>query len=91
MNKDEMRALLDALQGDIFYSEDEEGFDVTVDDFDGFDDDWAEVDRDYDDPEGVEAFLDMLEEKCDRQEGDYYVTYYFDGFYVEIGYSSFDI
>ena len=68
-----------------------ETLDVTLEDFEGFDEDWAEIDREYDNPEAVNAFLEMLEAECSSQEGDFYVTYHFKGFDVQLGYASFDI
>ena len=43
------------------------------------------------DEEAVDAFLEMLDAQCVSHEGDYYVTYHFKGFDVQIGYASFDI
>jgi hypothetical protein len=93
MTYEKMVAMLEALGQDVYYDyyEKNHKFDVTLYDFEGFDDDWDEIYRDYDDPEAVEHFLDVLEEESLSCEGDYYETYYFDGFSVQIGYSSFDI
>ena len=66
-------------------------YDVTMEDFEGFDDEWDEVMRDYTDEELVDAFLDALEEQALRAEGDFYRTYYFDGYAVQLGYASYDI
>ncbi len=63
---------------------------ITINDFEGFDEDWSEVERDYADEEMVEALEEFLE-CAERTEGDYYVTYYFEGFSVVVGYASFDI
>ena len=71
--------------------EDDYCLDVTIQDFEGFDKNWREIDRDLDNPEALGAFLEMLEAECSSKEGDFYVTYHFDGFDVEIGYASFDI
>ena len=64
---------------------------VDLQDFEGFDDDWSEVEREYDDEEAVGAFLEMLEAECFSSEGDYYKDYQFDGFVVRLGYASFEI
>ena len=66
-------------------------YDVTMEDFEGFDDDWDEVMRDYEDEELVDTFLEALEEQALRVVGDFYTTYYFDGYAVQIGYASYDI
>lgn len=71
--------------------EDEEGFHVTVEDFGGFDEDWCELEREYEDEEGLDAFLKMLERECVSKEGDMYVVYHFEDFDVEVGFASFDI
>lgn len=91
MTREMMMDALVALGADASWYEYDGVFRVELQDFDGFDDDWDEVDRDYDDPEAVEAFLDMLDASCLSREGDYYVTYHFDGFDVHLGYASYDI
>lgn len=92
MTREMMVAAVEALGEDVSLWERSDGtLDVTVEDFEGFDDDWSEVDREFDDEEAVDAFLEMLERECVSQEGDFYVTYHFDGFDVQLGYASFDI
>lgn len=95
MTKEMMMAQIEALGHDAFVDEYEEDgemvISVTLRDFEGFDDDWSEIMRDYDHPEQVEAFEEMLEEECIEEFGDLYGYYVFDGFTVELGYSSFDI
>lgn len=91
MTYEMMLEMLEGLGRDVFFDEVEDGFDVTVYDFEGFDDDWSEIERDFDDPEAVEHFLDVLEEESLSHEGDFYVVYHFEGFDVELGYTSFDI
>jgi hypothetical protein len=63
---------------------------VVVQDFDGFDDDWCEVDRQYDE-DSVDEVLSWLAEKADRVEGDFYSYYFFEDLVVSVGYASFDI
>ena len=63
---------------------------ITVDDFEGFDEDWSEIMRDYDE-EAVDGLIEWLEEHCISEDGDFYSYYYFEEFDVELGYSSFDI
>ena len=89
MTMTEILEMLEALGDDVFVDECDEGVEITFDDFEGFDEDWHEVMRDYDHPELVDAFFDMLDEyPC---EGDLYVTYHLDGFDVKVGFTSFDI
>ncbi len=63
---------------------------VIVDDFEGFDEDWCEIEREYDE-EKVDALQEWLEEHCECEYGDFYRYYEFDGFSVKWGYSSMDI
>lgn len=63
---------------------------VTIQDFVGFDEDWNEIDREYDE-EKVAAFYSWLKEHCIGCECDYYKDYIFDGFVVRVGYESYDI
>ena len=63
---------------------------ITVDDFEGFDEDWSEIMRDYDE-EAVDGLIEWLEEHCISEDGDFYSYYHFEEFDVELGYSSYDI
>lgn len=64
---------------------------VTLEDFEGFDDDWHEVDREYDDESAVESFVEWLESASLSHEGDFYCVYHFEGFDVVLGYASYDV
>ena len=63
---------------------------VTVEDFEGFDEDYNEVDRDYDE-DAVEAVYDKLSDTCISEDGDYYCYFHFEGFTVIWGMASMDI
>ena len=92
MTREMMLTAIEALGEDASLWEYSDGtLGVTIEDFEGFDDEWSEVDREYDDEEAVDAFLEMLEAECSSQEGDFYVVYHFEGFDVRLGYASFDI
>lgn len=92
MTREMMLTAIEALGADAsLWDEEDYCLDVTLEDFEGFDADWSEVDREYDDEEAVEAFLEMLEAECSSREGDFYVVYHFEGFDVRLGYASFDI
>lgn len=92
MTREMMVAAIEALGADASLWERSDGLlDVTFEDFEGFDEDWSEIDREYDDEEAVDAFLEMLDRECVSREGDFYVTYHFEGFDVQVGYASFDI
>lgn len=91
MTYEMMIATIKALGADAIYYVRGSEIHVDIDDFESFDDDWDEVMRDYDNPEAVSAFEEMLEAECLRQNDDFYTTYYFEGFSVVLGYTSFDI
>lgn len=87
--------MLEDLGNDVIYFDLTDTVDhyISIDfnDFDGFDDDWGEVDRDYDNPEKVDGMLEFLEKHCSSKEDGYYTIYHFDGFDVQVGYTSYDI
>lgn len=64
---------------------------IELNDFEGFDEDWSEISREFDNPEMVERFVRMLETGCLFKEDDLYVVYHFEDFDVQLGYASFDI
>ena len=64
---------------------------LTLEDFEGFNENWHEVEREYDNEEAVNALLDWLETNCIEQREDFYIYYNFPDFQVIVGYSSFDI
>ena len=47
--------------------------------------------RDFVDEAGVDALLAWMEEHASSVEGDFYRVYHFDGFDVEVGFTSYDI
>lgn len=87
-----MKEQLEALCKDISFWEwdDENKLDVTVEDFEGFDEDWDEVYADIDD-DAVEKMIEWLESHCDSHEGDLYHYYTFGDLVVCLGWASFDI
>lgn len=84
---------LNQLGADVYYSfdEKEQCLDITFNDFDGFDEDWSEVMREYDNPNLVDEVIDFLDKHCLSQEGDFYHYYNFGDFVAQVGYTSFDI
>jgi hypothetical protein len=64
---------------------------VTVEDFEGFDDDYSEIERELDDEDAVDEVYDRLEDEASEVEGDFYRYFHFDGFTVVWGYASMDI
>ena len=87
-----MKEQLNALCKDITFWEwdDENKLDVTVEDFEGFDEDWDEVYADIDD-DAVEKMIEWLESHCDSHEGDLYHYYTFGDLVVCLGWASYDI
>lgn len=97
MTFDEMMTTIETtLEADASWwieEREEEGLVIhlTLEDFEGFDEQWHEVEREFTSPEAVEAFLAMLEAECQVQVGDFYKDYCFAGFEVIVGYASYDI
>lgn len=85
-----MAKLAEVEDVSVYVRADGEEIVVTVEDFDGFEEDGSEIDREYD-VEKVDALEEWLEEHCEREHGDFYTYYEFDGFSVEWGYASMDI
>ena len=84
---------LNQLGADVeyFFDKEEQCLYITFNDFDGFDEDWSEVMREYDNPDLVGEVIDFLDEHCLSQEGDFYHYYNFGDFVAQVGYTSFDI
>lgn len=70
--------------GDLVYS-------VVIRDFDGFDENWNEIDRTLNNPDLLEKFINTIEENALAIENDYYADYYFDDYVIHLGYESMDI
>lgn len=81
---------LEELKVDVEYEVRKNRIFVTILDFEGFDDEWEEIYRDYDE-DAVDNFLEWLEEQCDELVGYYYQHYQFNDFIVEVGYKSFEV
>lgn len=77
--------------GDAFVDFYGDALHFTVNDFEGFDEDWSEVDHEFVNAELVEAIEDALDEMADEVVGDFYVEYHFGDAVVELGYTSYDI
>ena len=88
---DTLMTLIDACENDVDFFEEDRMIDLTINDFEGFDDNWNEVMRDYDNPNAVDALLDWLNANCVSKVDEFYAVYSFDGFAVQLGYASFDI
>ena len=82
---------LETIKTDFDYYVDNNEIHVTIHDFEGFDEDWSEVERELENHKAVEKVFEWLEENADEVEDDYYQYYYFGGVVVCLGYDSFDI
>ena len=88
-------AMLEKMSEDVeYYVHKVEGekpeLEITVYDFEGFDEDWTEIMREYD-VDAVRNLIDWLEEHCISEDDNLYSYYYFEDFDVQLGYSSYDI
>lgn len=84
-------AKLEEISEDSWYEVTGNHIDLTIDDFEGFDEDWSEKDREFVDPKAVDEVLEWLEDNADYIDDDFYHYYHFGDIVVELGYSSFDI
>lgn len=82
--------MLKELGEDVSYTMVREELHVTIEDFDGFDEDWSEIDREYNE-EAVDELLEWLEAQAHTVEGHYYTRYYLQDVVVCVGYASYDI
>lgn len=92
MTKEKMISIIEDLGNDASLWENPNGtLEITLQDFEGFDDEWNEVDREYDNQNKIDEFFKILDTECISKERDFYTTYHFKNFNVEIGYASYDI
>lgn len=65
---------------------------ITLEDFGGFDENWEEINREYTNPELVDELLKALEAQAAiKAIKDFYDEYFFDDYYIKLGYASYDI
>lgn len=91
MTIETITAQLNRISADSYYTVKDNRIDLTIDDFEGFDDDWCEVDREFVDADAVEEVLGWLEENADCVDNDFYRRYHFGNIVVEVDYTSYDI
>ena len=88
----EFKKMVDACGDDVTFNRRSNGiYRLTFEDFEGFNDHWHEIEREYNNEEAVDVLLDWLETNCIGQREDFYTYYTFPDFQVIVGYSSFDI
>ena len=93
MTMETMKKQLKALCKDISFWENpaENTLGVTVEDFEGFDEDWDEVYADINE-DAVNTMIEWLEEHCDSHDGGSLYQYYtFGDLVVCLGWASYDI
>jgi hypothetical protein len=91
MTIETITAQLNRISADSYYTVKDNRIDLTIDDFEGFDDDWCEVDREFVDADAVEEVLQWLEENADCVDSNFYRHYHFGDIVVEVDYTSYDI
>lgn len=91
MTREEVMNMLTANE-DIETFEHLDGeIEVTVNDFEGFDEDWEEIEREYNEEE-VEKIYNTLKENCNEYvNNSMYPKFKFENFTVTWGYASYDI
>ena len=88
----EFKKLVDACGDDVTLSRRANGtYRLTFEDFEGFDEHWHEIMREYDNEKAVNALIDWLDTNITEHHRDFYTYYTFSNFQVIVGYSSFDI
>lgn len=83
--------MLTALGADVMFSVDGSTIHATLQDFEGFDEHWCEIEREYDDEDAVDAFIEWCEEHADTYTADMYSDFHFGEITLWLGYASADI
>lgn len=84
-------SLINACGNDVDFRQESNQFYITFQDFLGFtNDDKAEM-RDYDNPSEVAYLENWLGNNCIKKEEDFYTTYFFKDFSVQVGYLSYHV
>ena len=91
MTKEMILALLATAGNDLDVEDWDDEIEVTVNDFEGFDENWDEVDRELDNEELVTSIYKTLVAECKTHRDDFYNYFDFEGFSICWGYASFDI
>ena len=91
-----MKELLEMLEksknlGDVDYYIYENELNIDFNDFDGFDDEWDEIERKYNNENLVNQILNYIETNAILIKDSLYQTYQLNDKIIVIGYTSFDI
>ena len=84
-------AQFDRIAADAEYTVYDNRIYLTIDDFGGFDENWSEIDREFENADAVEEVLNWLKNNADFIEDHYCRLYHFDNIVVTVGYTSQDI
>lgn len=88
MKYSKLMSLIEACGNDVSLYQNANKICITFQDSLGFTaDDWEEM-RDYDNPTEVAYLENWLGNNCLEKEENYYTTYFFNGFCVEVRYAS---
>ena len=82
---------LDRISDDADYTINGNHIRLIIDDFEGFDEHWSEIEREFVDEDAVDEILEWLEKNADYVDGNFYRYYHFGDIVVKVGYTSFDI
>ena len=77
--------------GDVDYYTCENELNIDFNDFDGFDDEWNEIERKYNNENLVNQILNYIETNATLIKDSLYQTYQLNDKIIVIGYTSFDI
>ena len=91
MTINNITAQLDRISADSWYNVNDNHIDLTINDFEGFDKNWNEIEREFVDADAVAEVLEWLKENADFIDSNLYRYYHFGEIVVEVGYTSFDI
>lgn len=86
-----LTSMFDRIAADSWYEVEGSRISLTINDSEGFDEDWCDIEREYEDEEAVREVLTWLGEHADLIVGDLYRYYWFSDIEVVVGYASFDI
>ena len=88
-----LKEMIDACGVDVFVWTKDNGncIRIDIDDFEGFDENGKEVFREYENSNAIDELMIALKQNAIKIDEDFYLTYYFEGFNVCVGFTSFDI
>lgn len=82
---------LTALGADVEFSVFDDTIHATLQDFAGFDSSWREIEREFDDEDAVDAFIEWCEDTADTYTADMVTDFHFGSVTLWLGYASADI